>query len=64
MTKAKDITIVSSAAWIGEVKGRDQKGTPAIIEIGGVRFFSLSAKDQADADRINKALEDEKVQIT
>lgn len=50
--------IVSKAEWYGlDEKLRQRGGTPAVIEVDGVRFFSLSARDEEDAQRINVAAE-------
>jgi hypothetical protein len=55
------IKLISEAKYLGPdvCTGRDQGGTPAIIQVrlidGDVRFFSVSAKDHQDAERINAA---------
>ena len=53
----KQKKVISYARFIGIMKSKNYEGTPAIIECKGVRFFSLAAKDAADADRINAAAE-------
>jgi hypothetical protein len=52
------ITEIANANYLGlDSKGRDCRGGCAVIECNGVRFFSLTPKDQEDADRINKAVD-------
>jgi hypothetical protein len=43
-------------AHYGKTKRREQSVTVAVIEINGVRFFSLPPRDAADAERINTAM--------
>lgn len=51
---------ISQAKYFGpDDKGRDQAGTPAIIEVTSatgekVRFFTLAARSEEDAEKINK----------
>jgi TPP-dependent pyruvate/acetoin dehydrogenase alpha subunit len=50
------MNIISRAQFMGlDDKNRQRGGTPAIIECDQVRFFSLSARDPGEADRINAA---------
>lgn len=52
------ITSVAKANYLGlDEKRRDRGGNCAVVECNGVRFFSLTPKDEADADRINKAID-------
>lgn len=52
------IRIISRAVWHGlDDKRRQRGGTAAVIDCDGVRFFSLSARDEEDAVRINNAAE-------
>jgi len=51
------VTTVTKAAYLGpDGKGRNRAGCCAVIDINGVRFFSLPPKDETDARRINYAL--------
>jgi len=48
---------IRGARYLGpDNKGRDQGGCPAIVEIDGVRLFTLAPKDKADEEKINKAV--------
>jgi hypothetical protein len=50
------IKLLAEAKYLGLDEQRRQRGgTPAIIEIDDVRFFSLNARSDEDVARINAA---------
>jgi hypothetical protein len=48
--------ILSKAKFLGLDEQRRQRGgTPAIIEVDGIRFFSLNARSEEEAGQMNTA---------